>query len=135
MPEWGPLMETGIPVVDAQHKQLVRRLNELGLEMKKGRGRESVADLLAFLRRYAKVHFDTEERLMRECDYPGIEEHLARHAEFRKDFEHHLEAFAGNPAERSATLDIHEWMMSWLQQHVMSTDLKLADYMRDKGLI
>jgi len=135
MPEWGTLMETGIPLVDAQHRELVERINELGLSMRRGRGGEVLIDLMVYLRRYANQHFETEERIMVESGYPSTEEHRVLHRAFREDLACHFEVFASSPAERSTTLNIHKWLMKWLQNHVLYVDLKLADHMRDRGLI
>ncbi|MHB8763857.1 MAG: bacteriohemerythrin [Deferrisomatales bacterium] len=133
MPQWGPLFETGIPIVDEQHRELVRRLNDLGREMKRGRGGDVVAELLAYLERYAAVHFESEECLMGAADYPGLAEHRRRHAEFRRQLAAHLAALGDDPGG-GAALRIHGWIMTWLGEHVLHADLKFADHVRERGL-
>ena len=59
--QWGPDLELGIPLLDAQHRSLVSLANRLYLEHKKGkRGMEAkraVSELFA----YSNTHFRDEE--------------------------------------------------------------------------
>jgi hemerythrin len=125
-------MEVGVPEIDEQHRELVRRINELGLAMKRGKGRETVADLLAFLSSYVDEHFGMEEGLMRESKYPGIHEHRGLHAAFRKEFTAKVNAYDADPDERATTLDIHGWMMNWLMNHIMYVDMKLGEFLQEQ---
>ncbi|MBI5017030.1 MAG: hemerythrin family protein [Deltaproteobacteria bacterium] len=133
MPDWHPLMKTGIVEVDDDHRELVRRINELGQAMRRGEGREKVADLLAFLRCCADEHFALEEKLMAEAGYPGADEHRARHEQFRRDLAEQANTFAGAPAERAVALDLHGWVMTWLSNHTLYEDESFADFFRAKG--
>jgi hemerythrin len=132
MPEWGPLMEIGVPKIDEQHRELVRRINDLGQAMKRGKGGETVVDLLAFLSSYVDEHFGTEEGFMRKFKYPGIQEHRVYHEVFRKEFAGKVEAYNADPGARSTTLDIHGWMMSWLMNHILNVDMKLGDFLQGR---
>jgi hemerythrin len=132
MPEWTPLMDTGIPRIDEDHRELVRRLNEFGQAMKRGRGRDSVSALLKFLSDYVDFHFSYEEELMTTCGFPEYEEHKVMHEWFRKELARRIEAFAASPDERNVTIDIHGWVMSWLMDHSLNTDAKLGDFIRSR---
>lgn len=131
MPEWDPLMDTGIEQVDHDHRELVEKLNELGQAMKRGRGREAVNELLTFLKAYAREHFAYEEALMLRAGYPDFPEHKARHEAFKKELEARAAAFADTPDERLVTIDIHGWLMNWLRDHALNVDAKLGDFMKE----
>lgn len=130
MPDWDPLMDTGIAEVDEDHRELVRRINELGQAMKQGEGRSKVAELLVFLRQYAEGHFAMEEKLMADAGYPGLEEHRARHRQFRRDVGAQEDAFSKAPDERAVTLDLHGWLMKWLSNHTLYEDDTFGQYLR-----
>lgn len=130
MPEWEPLMETGVAEIDRDHRELVDRINELGQAMRKGEGRQKIAELLAFLNRYVQEHFLMEEALMRASGYPGLEQHQARHEQFRRDLAARAEAFAHTPAERGVAIEIHGWLMRWLSDHTLHQDETLAVHLR-----
>jgi hemerythrin len=45
---------------------------------------ETITGILQDLIEYARTHFKTEERLMTEYGYPGLEEQKRLHAKFRR---------------------------------------------------
>ncbi len=87
-------METGITAIDDDHRQLVRHINELGQAMRRGEGRTRIGELLGFLREDADKHFAAEEKLMEDAGFPGVQEHRARHEQFRRDLKTYEDAFA-----------------------------------------
>jgi hemerythrin len=134
MPEWNSSMEIGIPVLDRQHQELVNQLNELGRAMKRGRGRETISQLLAFLSHYVEDHFRVEEGLMRHHKYPGLEEQRFLHEKFKRELAAHVDDYAGNPTDHSLTVEIHGWGMNWLMDHIMNVDARFGEYARERGI-
>ena len=135
MPSWDPLMKIGVPVLDRQHEELFRQLDELGLAMKRGKGSEAIGDLLAFLSHYVDGHFRAEEGLMGHHEYPGLGQQQSLHGAFKRELTGHVEAFAANPAEHSLTIEIHRWGMSWLRDHILNIDAEFGEYFREKGIV
>ena len=55
---WNPkTMATGVPVVDAQHQEWIRRYNEFDEAISQGKGMNVVQNTLDFFLAYADVHF------------------------------------------------------------------------------
>lgn len=133
MPEWSPLMGVGIEEIDQGHQELVEKLQELGRAMKKGRGREVMGDLLAFLRSHADAHFAVEEKLMKRSGYPGYPEHRAMHEAFRKELATRTEAFDRDPGAAWHITETHGWIMRWLSHHEIAADSPLGEYLRQAG--
>ncbi len=131
MPDWDPLMTTGVARMDEDHKALMEKLNELGQAMRRGRGRDSMGELLAFLEGYVKEHFGFEEQLMKASGYPGYEDHRQKHDAFRQGLAKRAEAFARTPDDHALIVEIHGWLMAWLRDHALYTDVKLGDYVRE----
>jgi len=50
---WSKDLESGDPVIDWQHKELLRRFEKLEEALKEGSGQEMIVNLVAFLHRYA----------------------------------------------------------------------------------
>lgn len=130
MPEWNPLMGIGFEEIDRGHRELVERLNELGLAMKRGRGQEVVRELLAFLGAHATSHFAIEERLMERSGYPDREQHRLLHEAFRSQLAEKVEAYAADPTDPGQVLAIHGWMMTWLERHEIAADAPLGEHLR-----
>src|SRR5512135_797844 len=65
---WSKEFETGVDIVDRQHRELVDRINAAAplLAASKNGKPANAAELLGALSDYVGVHFATEESLMRE---------------------------------------------------------------------
>ncbi len=128
--EWTPSMETGIDVVDRQHRELVDQVNRLVEAMRAGKGRQVVGDILSFLGRYAVEHFQTEERIMERGGYPDLERHRQVHEAFKKDFGALAAEYDRSPTKLSLTIEVQRRVMEWLRDHVLKMDKKAAEYLR-----
>ena len=134
--QWTPDMETGIEVVDRQHRELVEQVNRLLQAMRAGKGRKVVGDLLAFLGRYAVEHFQTEEEIMRKGGYPEYERHRAVHEAFKRDFAKLAAEYEKQANTKLAlTIEVQKRVMEWLRQHILKTDKKAAEHLREHGAV
>ncbi len=131
--EWTPSMETGIDVVDRQHQELVRQVNRLVEAMRAGKGRKMVGEILAFLGRYAVEHFQTEEKIMEQGGYPGLDKHRRVHEAFKKDFGKLAAEYERTPAKLSLTIEVQRRVMEWLRSHILGMDQEAAAYLRGRA--
>jgi hemerythrin len=65
--------------MDDQHGILMDTMNELRLAVVRGSGREQVSEVLDRLIEFTRMHFSSEEKLMKQFLFPGWEEHRAEH--------------------------------------------------------
>jgi hemerythrin-like metal-binding protein len=65
--------------MDDQHGILMDTMNELRLKVVRGMGREQVSEVLDRLIEFTRMHFSSEEKLMKQYLFPGREEHCAEH--------------------------------------------------------
>lgn len=81
---WDDSMSTGLPNIDAQHKEIIEKYNELdeALAQGSGRARTVAGELLDFLQFYSAWHFEREEKCMEEYKCPAAEANKQAHAEF-----------------------------------------------------
>lgn len=84
---WSSRYETGIEVIDNQHKELLEKINSVYSSVRSGNKKVDQEDVISFISKYVVEHFALEEELMKECSYPGYEEHLQIHKKFTLDFE------------------------------------------------
>lgn len=68
-----PKYRLGLDQVDREHAQLIRIADDLKdlIKDQKASG-ESIQRITGELIRYTETHFDSEERLMAEKNYPGL---------------------------------------------------------------
>lgn len=76
---WGYACAVGVRAMDDQHGILMDTLNELRMTAVQGRGREQVCEILGRLVDYTRMHFASEEELMEQTEFPGLEAHRAEH--------------------------------------------------------
>ena len=123
-------LRVGHEDIDRQHASLFEAVNRRHDAMRSNSSRQVQGEILAFLRAYTIEHFEAEEALMRETDYPGAAVHTALHAELVQQVKDLEEKYASG----SMTLSIMtmHFLKDWLAHHILEEDRKLADHLRPK---
>ena len=134
MPTWTNRLALGVDAIDSQHKELFARADALLAAMSQGKSAQEMAPLLAFLDDYCSRHFASEERLMREKKYPGLQEHVSQHAIFVKQFRGIVELFHAKGPSITVSLGIQKLVSSWLVQHIGAVDGKLAGFLANHSV-
>ncbi len=130
---WSEEMELGIPEIDQQHRKLVDMLNEFYHELEEGHREEAVKHFLKELEDYLRYHFEYEESLLQRVGYPDTANHRKTHEMFKKLYREEVEKFL--KGDRKALRELVAFTLSWLYTHIMKTDRKYANYMKEKGLV
>ena len=76
---WNDSYSVRIPQIDAQHKGLIRLINDLHSAMAAGKGKEALGTILDELVRYTESHFKYEEGMLRQRQYSGLAAHQSEH--------------------------------------------------------
>ena len=125
-------LKLGITEIDQQHARFVGYINETWDALDRGDDKEEFLYILNKLLDYAMEHFSSEEALMREFDYPDYESHKTAHTETAADlFEFDIRLLAGDQQEARAFLD---FLTNWLKNHILKTDVRLAAYLKERGV-
>ncbi|HVU25463.1 MAG TPA: hemerythrin family protein [Opitutus sp.] len=125
MISWTPALETGHPVVDQDHKQLVAQLNALSDALAQGEGKERIVQMITFLGSYAHDHFAREETHMQRVGCPAYAENCRAHAQFEARLGEWLKRLATAGASTSLVLDVHREASAWIKAHIVGIDCKL----------
>ncbi|SFQ03950.1 hemerythrin [Lachnospiraceae bacterium XBB1006] len=110
--------KTGIPQIDEEHQHFFKLINEAMEVVEKGGGVELMDPLLKRLSEYAAVHFEHEEKYMREHNDPELELQIFAHLRFREA----LLEFDDMPLNKESVLQILDFMARWLFRHILYTD-------------
>ena len=126
---------TGNELIDEQHKELINRINKLVGACENGVCQLEAIRMLDFLSDYTDFHFREEEELQEKAEYPGLEEHKARHEEFRKSVEelHEMLVEEEGPSERFVKA-VQDNVVDWLYRHIKGFDCSVAAYIQLKHL-
>jgi hemerythrin len=118
-------MTTGLPEIDAQHKEWMRRFNEFDDAVVSGKGHESILSALDFLKQYTETHFASEEKSMADLNSPAQGENHAAHAEFRGKLAEISSWVKKEGVSSVEVLALKMTLGDWLVNHISTIDVKL----------
>lgn len=77
--QWDTSNETGIPVIDEQHRGIVSIINSFSFSIKHHNVEFFINNTTIMIDSYTKIHFATEEEILRLAKYDAIENHIKLH--------------------------------------------------------
>lgn len=133
MMEWQDKFSVGVTAMDLQHKQLVAMVNQVYEAMRTGKGELAAKTLLPSLAQYTRSHFNAEEKLMHEVDYPQIAAHQAEHFKLAQQVSELLEKVKAG--KMVATVSIATFLKDWLTSHILGCDMQYAKFIASRQLV
>jgi len=127
---WSKDYEVGVAQIDSEHRKLFGLLNEFHDHHDKVVSRIDIANLLNRLVAYAEEHFQHEEKLMRELDYPLLDQHREQHGDLVTGIFSINERLVTDKAK--ATAETLAFLKNWLHHHILEADLNIGNFMRQK---
>jgi len=120
-------MSTGLALIDAQHRMLFDKFNELSGRISEGgaASREAAGEILDFLQFYAVWHFSREEDCMNQYKCPVAAENKQAHKEFTKKFSKFYEQWQSGDMTTQLVTATYVALEEWLLRHVARTDSQL----------
>ncbi|MGN6222157.1 bacteriohemerythrin [Pseudoxanthomonas sp.] len=120
---WQDDLNTGVDVIDAQHRRIVEMINRLHIA-NRSMERIAVAEVIEELVDYTLSHFAFEEELMEEAGYPFSAAHKRVHQLFAKRVgEYRMRFEAGDDIGD----ELRSMLARWLYNHIRSDDKDYAD--------
>jgi len=126
--EWKSQYETGIPIIDEQHKRLFVALGQVQDAVAQENPKEEITDLVQALMADTREHFRTEEAIMAHHGFPDLLAHIREHEllmEKLEDLNHRFEE-----SQDSMALMMTTFMGGWLRHHISEGDLSYAQFMK-----
>ena len=130
--EWDDTLSVKIETIDEEHKYLIGLINSFYDNIKKQSGKEFIAKLIKEMRNYSVFHFNTEESYMRSYGFPGYEAHKKEHDAFIAKVVDVEERY--NNGKLILSLEITNFLKSWLKNHILKTDKMYSDFFIEKGI-
>jgi len=121
-------METGVAKIDAQHKELIDRLNAVTSMGVKSVSKEETQKTLDLLGEYIVKHFRDEEALQKQSGYLKYEWHKGQHQLYITEFQKLKNEFAANGHSAKFTLDLSNSIINWIVRHIKSVDADFGKY-------
>lgn len=115
---WDSKLDTGIEVIDNQHRRIVAYVNQLDTARRSG-DKAMVGEVIEQLVDYTQSHFSFEEAMMEEAGYRFLKPHQKVHEIFvRRVGEFMVRAAKGE----DVTEELHSMLTKWLINHIANED-------------
>ena len=129
--EFDDTLVTGNEMIDAQHKELIDKINQL-LEACEGEGSQAkvkAVKMLDYLMDYTEFHFTAEEKLQEEIGYPGLAKHIEKHNELRRTVKELQEMLEEEQAPSDIFVkQVEKNVVAWLYDHIKGFDRSVAEF-------
>lgn len=127
--EFDENLVTGNEMIDAQHKELIDKINKLLDSCEVGNDKIVAIKTLDYLADYTEFHFGEEEKLQESINYPSIEAHKKEHDKLRqvvKDLYNMLEEEEG--PSTAFVEQVNKNVIEWLYKHIKGFDRSVVEY-------
>ena len=120
---------TGNDTIDAQHKELISRIADFVKACEAGESKVKAVKMLDYLDEYTNFHFNAEEELQKNVNYPELPQHHKKHEEFKKTIQSlyvYLDEIEGPDDKFTETVKTK--VVDWLFGHIKTFDRSVAEY-------
>lgn len=131
---WKSEYELGVPEIDNQHKTLVEFINNFKNSIPDSTTdtRTEMGKVLIYLINYTCFHFEAEEQLMSQINYPNLEQHKIIHQNLISKTKAIL--IKMKQKESYTPIEFYYFLMSWLNEHILHEDLQIKKYYKNNKL-
>ncbi len=116
--------ETGIPMIDEEHKTLFDIIGKIykAIEVELVHDKfDLILDILDELKEYTRVHFADEEKYMKEIGYEGLAQQAILHEKFIETLNDvNLDHVDDNQEEY--LYEVLNFLQNWLVSHILKVD-------------
>lgn len=123
--QWTEKMSVGVPELDADHKELIKVINQLAASSGDPTRANVIRQSLFALLRYAEYHFAREEKVLAACNYPELAEHKLEHRDFVARINEIHRRFDETPDDTAAVVneELLGFLRDWLNHHILIEDM------------
>ena len=135
---WKDKYELGVPQIDAQHKELFRRVESFLQALRSGDSWDEkipkINETLEFMKKYVVEHFHDEEEYQKSVNFPGYEAHKQLHIGMVNYVQEVAKQYEQSNNNEDLMQQFGGRLLSWLINHVAAEDQLIADYVIKRGV-
>lgn len=124
---WSPQFCVGHPHLDEQHRILLDTINQLA-SADSLNNHYAVAMIIDELHAYAAFHFDTEEKVIADINFPALEEHRREHQEFVQWIDNFRDDYVSS-GKKPLGAPVLAFLKQWLSDHILQSDQNYRPYL------
>lgn len=129
---WSNEYNVNVDEIDTQHQEMLGLVNNLHASVEACTDKSILKNLLTELVVYTRMHFATEEQLMKQYEYPLFIEHRKEH----KLLLQHMEFLLGAVSTGKYPTFYSDYDIStdWMFVHISDSDKKLGQFLNSKSV-
>ena len=128
---WSDALSVDVPEMDEEHRQFIARVNDVNKAIIDALDKTTVAHLMDLMQIEAARHFQHEQQLLEQWNYPDATAHAERHAQLIAKFNHAMKEFQESDLS-------FVWALKGLQikqslvEHLLREDMKYKEFLRSQ---
>lgn len=122
----------GITTIDNQHRELFRLINEVHKIMMGKYNKTEAYKVVKQLHAYTGYHFSSEESVLREYGYPGLDDHINGHRTFKSRIKNELENV--RLEDNYPLAPLQSFLVDWIVKHIEGEDRDYARFFRESAI-
>lgn len=125
---WSDAYTLQVGTIDADHQAIIETVAALEQDRDGGADSAAIGRALARLQELIQEHFEREEAMMREHDYPYCAAHKEQHRQLNRDVYAARKLY--NADRDSIDFDIFlAFLRAWFHQHILRSDAIFVSYL------
>lgn len=128
--DWTERYRLGIPEMDDQHFELVKRVNNLVIAFKSERSKQDIHEILSFLEEYVVIHFNDEEALMEKYGYADLDTHCDSHGQYMEMVGALVQDLNTQAVTPTLMVSVNRLLVEWLSTHIDKEDRAFVESIR-----
>jgi len=125
--EWQDCYNIGVDELDKHHLHLLDLFNQAFTACMLNNPLAELKSLVQELVEYTKYHFATEEQVMEESAYQGLDEQKIQHRYFNDRLaDYILKIESNNVSSTIELVELTQFLATWFRDHIVNLDNKFG---------
>ena len=129
---WKDEYSINVDEVDVQHQKIIELVTNLHASVNSCIDKDKLKTLLIDLVEYTRMHFSTEEKLMKKYDFPEFKAHHKDHKVLLKHLDRLVDAIASG--KHPTFYSDYDVSSDWAITHISEHDTKLGEFLHSKDI-
>ena len=126
--KWHKELETGIDIVDMQHKEFFVNANKFIIKVRADKKKVACSEEIDFLINYLLYHFQTEETFQMDSQFPHLLAHQAAHKNIKFQVKEISMKLKIQEYSNESIELFYAMLCNWFEEHILKMDIAFSMY-------
>lgn len=128
---WDNSFSIGVDSIDDENKEIINKVNLFASSMKKGK--EEAIKALELLEKEVIQHFEKEEQIQKEKNYPKSDMQHKQHEVFKTELKHLRQVFENTGVSSLFVINTQQKVMKWWEIHLSVLDKEWGKFLAENS--